>query len=494
MNKPSPIRLLLLLIALTLLIFLLLGGVLLTESLLNIRESLETAPIWTRLSAAGGFLVFFVVALWLLWRILRPSKKSRQPQQQPVKNYSEDEIRNKLESGRQQGLEVSEAQAELEQLRQRRSSGEIHIAFYGDVSMGKSSLVQALLPEQTIEIAPQSGTTTQLAQYQWQSPAGDRLVLTDMPGKNEVGELRQEATLEAQRAHIVVYVCDGDLTQTQWLDLTALVESAKPVIVVLNKSDRFTEHELLQVQQHLQSRLQALPIEQLVSVHAAYQQSCLIVDAGGKQHQQLRKVDADFSALQNSLQRVIDTRRELLDELRDAAVFQLVAQSLDRAESEQRLQKAHEITRGYARKAVIGAVAAITPGTDILIQGVLATRMVKELSDVYQVPARNVDIDLLLELVQQNIKGHMTLILALAGNALKAFPGVGTLTGGVLHAVAYGFLFEALGKSLAQSLDSRGELHPLQVADSFEQELGRNIKDSAIRFARIAIKATKDND
>ena len=69
------------------------------------------------------------------------------------------------------------------------------------------------------------------------------------------------------------------------------------------------------------------------------------------------------------------------------------------------------------------------------------------------------------------------------------------MAGGILHAVAYGFLFDALGKSLAASLDSRGELHPLQVANQFEDQLGEDIKASAAHYARLAFReVTRRND
>ena len=44
------------------------------------------------------------------------------------------------------------------------------------------------------------------------------------------------------------------------------------------------------------------------------------------------------------------------------------------------------------------------------------------------------------------------LTLAIAGNAFKAFPGVGTISGGVIHAVAYGMIFDSLGRAAAETM------------------------------------------
>jgi hypothetical protein len=98
------------------------------------------------------------------------------------------------------------------------------------------------------------------------------------------------------------------------------------------------------------------------------------------------------------------------------------------------------------------------------------------------------DTDRLLELVQRRVGRAHTLVLAIAGNALKAFPGAGTLAGGLLHAVAYGLVFDSLGKAVARSLETRGELHPVQAADTFRETLVEDLESSARRFAKLALR------
>jgi hypothetical protein len=204
-----------------------------------------------------------------------------------------------------------------------------------------------------------------------------------------------------------------------------------------------------------------------------------------------RERPPEVDELAMALQRIIDSRAEILDALRDHSVFVLAAQKLDEATAARRAEQAQEIVRSYGRKAVIGALAAVTPGADLVIQGVLASQMIKELSRLYDVPVRRVDADLLLELVQRYVGKTTTLVLAVAGNALKAFPGVGTITGGILHAIAYGMVFDTLGRAVAESLAVRGELRPLQAAERFKETLGDNLESSARRFARLAFEEIK---
>jgi len=487
MSSVSPIRLLTLLVVTVLLLLLLMVGVLLTDTLLNIRQNLQQAPGWVLFLVLLAFAIFSLLSGWIIVRLLRPKKI---PPEKKTRKYPVDEksVVEQLQHSKSLGIDTSEAEQELERLQQRREAGIIHIVLFGEISSGKSSLIKALLPNTEIEISVKGGTTQNLNEYCWTSPAGDQLILTDMPGLNEISGQQSLSQQEALRSHLVIYLCDGDLTRSQAEELVTLKQLNKPILLALNKSDRLSEDELEQLTQQLKNRSHELGYSDVVAISTGGIRSVIRVLTDGTEETVEKKFPAQLDSLKVAIQNVIDQDSSTLDKLRDSAVFSLISSQLDEAQSVQLEQQALELTRSYSKKAVVAAVAAITPGTDILIQGYLATQMVKELCALYQVPVRKVDVDLLLELIQQHVRTHITLLLAVAGNALKAFPGAGTLAGGVLHAIAYGFLFESLGKSLAQSLHSRGELHPLQVASQFEDSLGENIKASAGYYTRMALK------
>ena len=213
----------------------------------------------------------------------------------------------------------------------------------------------------------------------------------------------------------------------------------------------------------------------------------------GSEQTETRTRAPQVSALASALQRLIDGRQDILDRLRDSATFVLATQHLDRAIAASRRERAESLVDSYSRKAVIGALAAITPGSDLLIQGYLGTQMVRELADLYHTKVGKVDTDLLLKLVQQHVGKAHTLLLAVAGNALKAFPGIGTLAGGALHAVAYGIIFRTLGRALTTTLATRGELHPRQTAKLFEETLGEDLETSARGLARLVAERSRDD-
>ena len=195
----------------------------------------------------------------------------------------------------------------------------------------------------------------------------------------------------------------------------------------------------------------------------------------------------ELADLRRSVQRHLDQDRVLMESLCDTAVLTLASEKLGTARDRHRAQKADELVSKYSRRAVIGALAAVAPGSDLIIQGILATRLVKELSNLYEVPVKEIEIESFLELAGGKVKNMTALTLAIAGNAFKAFPGVGTISGGVIHAVAYGMIFDSLGKAVAETLASRGELRPYPAAEAFEDLLHDHLESGAVHFAKLAV-------
>jgi hypothetical protein len=172
---------------------------------------------------------------------------------------------------------------------------------------------------------------------------------------------------------------------------------------------------------------------------------------------------------------------------RDRAVFRLAADKLAEAEAEYRIQRAEQIIRSATRKAVIGAMAAVSPGTDILVQGYIGTAMTQELCSLYGATPRDLDIEEFLSLGESKAGRALPLSMAVAGNGLKAFPGLGTVAGGLAHAVAYGLIFDALGRSLISTLSRHGELVPDAAANEFEEGISEHLEAGVRRIAKMAL-------
>ena len=104
---------------------------------------------------------------------------------------------------------------------------------------------------------------------------------------------------------------------------------------------------------------------------------------------------------------------------------------------------------------------------------------------------RQLDIDKLLNFSGGQMKKSTPLILAVAGNGMKAFPGIGTITGGLTHAVAYGLIFDALGHAVNKTLQQRGKLQAAPAAITFKEMLSENLESRAKLFAKLVFENQK---
>ena len=317
-----------------------------------------------------------------------------------------------------------------------------------------------------------------------------------MPGLQDAGNtgLSDAARSEAMRAHIVIYLCDGDLTRQQLDELNLLAGLQKPVILALNKTDWYSEQERKQILQRLREHTDHIKDITIVAISTQAEKQIVVRQSDGTESTELRAIEPDIKELARALQRRIDNNPERLEQLRDSAIFTLAARTLEEAELQQRLEKGQSLVRNHTRSAVVGAMAAISPGTDILIQGALGISLVKSLCSLYDVPVSQLEIDRLLKLGQSRLNRHIALIMAVVGNAMKAFPGLGTLAGGALHAVTYGMIFDALGRSLNETLASRGELATLPVINRFTENLGDQLEKSTSNIIRLVMEAKQERE
>jgi len=496
MNLPRSIRLLIAMAVVVLGLGALLLILSISEATLNVQARLEEAAGWLGYAWWGLVGTVGLLITWIVWRLLRPPPvASETDEDETVEVPTAEDVDAAIEKAKALGTDVSAAQRELEELQRRRTTGDIHAVLFGEVSTGKSALVRALLPDCEAVSDVRGGTTRELMRYRWVSSGGDTLQITDMPGTAEAdGSLDQLAADEAQRAHIVIFVTDGDLNRNQHTALQGLLKLGKPLILVLNKADRYQADDIARLCERLRSMIADHEYAQLVQVSAATTRQVVRQLPDGREQLETRPVKPQVKPLTKAMQRLIDGNQEILDRLRDSATFVLAAQQVDQAIAAARYERAEQLVDGYSTKAVIGAMAAIAPGSDLLIQGYLGTQMVRELSALYEVKVSKVDTELLLKLVQKHVGRAHTLLLAVAGNAFKAFPGVGTLAGGAMHAVAYGIIFRTLGRALATTLATRGELRPRQTAKLFEEKLGEDMDSPARNLARLVVEQVRTSE
>ncbi len=457
-----------------------------TDSALTVWAKLRDAPQWLRI----GFLVLLgllaLASAWIVWRLLHPGP-ARKPVAEPL-------VRERIEQ-RTAALPAHDPVAadiarELAEGDARRESGRLYVALFGDISAGKSSLMQALSGVAT-RSGVVGGTTREITHASVDAGDGLALDLADLPGSNEVDGAQWQALAhaEAARAHALVYVADGEPTRAQDAELRAIGRFGKPLLLALNKIDRYREDERAQLLDRLRTR------------YADVAMRVLPVQAGGTELLQRadgttveRARHADVGELLAALRAIAAHGAAAFEPAREQSLLAAVDRKLDARERELREQQGAAIVRKYTRRAVVGALAAVAPGTDLIIQGALGTAMLRELAGVHGLRMRDVDIDGLLDNAGSLVRTSAAVTLAIAGNALKAFPGLGTVGGGLVHAVAYGLVFDSLGRAVAATLAQTNRLDRQATLDAFDEQLKRPSRERLAAVLAIAREALDRRD
>jgi predicted GTPase len=469
-----------------------------TQTALNVWDRLLEGPRLLLWAYVAAMVLLVVLAIYLIWQLL-VRRNVRPVAREVAKPLTKEDIEGRLREAEAAGVDVGDAQQELRELASRQTSGLVHLCFFGEISTGKSSLIKALVPDADVTIDVVGGSTSEVRHYRWRNDGGNEILLTDVPGTGGHDEGFDELALEeARRSHVVLFVCEGDLTRAESREVEQLLALDKPLVIVMNKADRFDLEEQAALMQRLLERVDrmggAIDRDRVVAVSAGGEVDVLERQDDGSESIARRRRPADIGVLVVAINRLLEEAAGPLDVRRDRAVFRLAAEKLVEAERQYRAQRSEQIVRNATRKAVVGSLAAVSPGTDVIIQGYIGTMMTQELCKLHGAAPRDLDIEEFLNLSQSRVGKALPLTLAVAGNGLKAFPGIGTVAGGLVHAVAYGLIFDALGRSLILTLTKYGELVPEVAAQEFEEGISEHLEAGIRRVTRLALEEKTDAD
>ncbi len=354
-----------------------------------------------------------------------------------------------------QGLSAEERAAleadfgHLREMVRKLETGRVEIVLFGEIDVGKSALINALVGQAVTEVDVRGGWTREVWQVPWKANGycvpgleQSQVVLLDTPGINEVnGEERaQMARDAAARADVILFVTDSDLNDTEYSALVELAAGHKPIVVALNKIDIYTPLERQRLLDVLRGeRLAGLvPADDIVPTSAnPLEREYIIESADGSTRSELRQPPPSVDPLKVRLLEVLERDGKALLALNAAMYASDKSDRIAAIKVRLREQRANQVIMSYAvMKSVAVAVNPVS-GADVLGGAAIDVTMVVTLGRIYGI---DLTWNNARELVSAIAKaaGWMMLTEALTHAASWAFKGLTLGAGTVLTALPQG--------------------------------------------------------
>ncbi len=386
--------------------------------------------------------------------------------------------------------DYAEVEAQLDKLER----GRIDLAVFGRVSVGKSALLNALLGRDAFEVGVLHGTTTARSMQPWSEASDGHVHLVDTPGIEELnGEQREQLAHDiAGRCDLLLFVVDGDMTGSETEALQRIAASQRPLLLVLNKADRYTEtqrDELLQrLRQHSAGTVAAQNVLAVAARPAPH--TVLKVAADGTETELVRQRDVDIEALRARLLDVLESEGKTLAALNAALFAGRLSDAVGERLAALRHDLAEKVTRSYCLTKGVAVGLNPIPVADLLAAASIDVALVMHLSRIYNLPLTRSEAGQLLVTIAAQLVALMGAIWGahLVASALKAGSvGLSTaLTAGVQGALAWyaTLLVARAAERYLAAGKSWGEDGPKRVVREIVDGLDR---DSILREARQEI-------
>lgn len=374
--------------------------------------------------------------------------------------------------------------------------GHLHLAVFGRVSTGKSSLLNALIGEQAFSVSPLHGETRQSSMRAWNEVQAGGVFLIDTPGLDESGGEDREAMARevAGRADLVVFVLDSDITDTELRALRTLLAQGRPVIVALNKTDLFTSDEREALLQSIRQKTSGIVEANKVIAVAAQPrpQTIVEIDEHGGELTSERPREPDIDILRLRLWEILDAEGKTLAALNASLFAADLSDQVGRRILAARRKLGDKLVRTYCVGKGIAVAFNPVPVADLFAAAFVDVGMVVHLSRVYDLPLSRREAGSLVKVIVAEAAALMGTVWALhfVSAALKVgTAGLSTLiTAGAQGAIAY-YSTYVVGQVAAEYLGhgkSWGDGGPKRVVQQILDSLDR---DTVLQDAKREIQA-----
>lgn len=378
---------------------------------------------------------------------------------------------------------LAEDYQQLQLLLEKIEHGHIHIAVFGRVSVGKSALLNALLGEQQFSTSPLHGETTHAAHARWREYDAGGVFLIDTPGINEIaGEERERLAHDvASRCDLVLFVVDGDITDTEIKALRQAKGAAQRLLLVLNKIDRYSKAERELLLKVLRERTAGLIHPQDIITAAAQpaERIVILVDAEGNETETRRQPAPEVTALRERIWDILKAEGKTMAALNAGLFAGRFSDRLTREVIAVRRDLAEQIVRNYCLAKGVAVALNPVPIADILAAMATDAAMIVHLSRVYGLPISRGEAGSLLKTIFTQLAFLMGTVWAmnLVASALKGVSlGLSTLVTAAAQGAVAWYGTYVVGRAAEQYFaqgKSWGEGGPKRVVQDILDSLDR---------------------
>ncbi|MEZ5472673.1 MAG: GTP-binding protein [Marinicella sp.] len=378
--------------------------------------------------------------------------------------------------------QLKEEYQNIQLLIDKLENEQIHIVAFGKVSTGKSSLLNAISGEQHFKVSPLHGETKHTNHLDWPSYQAQSVVLIDTPGTDEFnGEEREMmAQQAAKQADIILFVLDGDISESQKQQLKIIAQPNKPIVIVLNKADLYTHDEITRIKASITSKTADIH-SKVVAVSADPRPRTLIIQLpDGTQQEKTETPPAHIDELKQLIWELLDKEGKTLTALNASLFAGEVSENIARKVIEARKSAGQKIIRTYCMAKGIGVAFNPIPVADLLFAAGLDVAMIRQLSKLYGLSLGKVEATKLTTTIMAQLAVLMGAVwgVNLLSSAMKTVSaGLSTtLTATAQGSLAYyaTYLVGQIAEYYFIQGNSWGKEGPKTVAKKIVKNLDRN--------------------
>lgn len=384
----------------------------------------------------------------------------------------------------------------VEAMLDKLQHGHLHIAVFGRVSTGKSSLLNALIGEQKFATSPLHGETRYSSMTAWSEVEAGGVFLIDTPGLDEAGGEDRESLAQevAQRSDLVIFVLDSDITDSELQSLRTVLAQGRPVVVALNKSDLYTREELAALMGSIERGVSGLvQASNIIAVAAQPRpQTVLEIAPDGTETSSMRERQISVDVLKLRLWEIFEAEGKTLAALNASLFAADLSDQVGCRMLNARREIGDKLVRSYCVAKGVAVAFNPIPVADLFAAAFIDIGMVIHLSRVYDLPVSNNEAGALVRVIVAEAAALMGLVWAVhfVSSALKVgTAGLSTIvTAGAQGALAYysTYLVGQVAEEYLAKGKSWGEGGPKQVVREILENLDR---DTVLREARREIQA-----